>query len=87
VMAVLSTCRTCQREFEQSGKGRPRKDCTQCRPPGSKPAVATFEPVSKVSASMRQHPRMAFHGFVVDSHPAAWRWCAMCGLPKEKHPL
>jgi len=32
---TVSTCRTCGDYFEQSGKGRPRLDCTECRPPGS----------------------------------------------------
>lgn len=43
----MTICRVCDRRFEQTGKGRPRTVCTECRPPGA-------PKVSRVLADFRR---------------------------------
>lgn len=86
-MATATLCRVCGEPIvrEPGKKGRPLSAHPACRAnPASHKRISPA--VSEAPTALPKHPRMALHKFKRDPHPVAFRWCAMCGLPKEKHP-
>jgi hypothetical protein len=82
----MATCRTCGGEFEQSGRGRPRKDCLTCRPKGStKPVQKSVVPVDVAVLPPARHVVVSHHKFKPEDHPVAHRWCRICGRSQEAH--
>jgi hypothetical protein len=82
----MATCRTCGGEFEQSGRGRPRKDCLTCRPKGStKPVQKSVVPVDVAVLPPARNPLPACGRFAPEDHPVAFRWCRHCGRSKDVH--
>lgn len=68
VRGSYSCCRTCGRRFQQPGKGRPRVDCTDCRPPGSNRVVRVLDGF-RSQARARHAARAAAARRVARDHP------------------
>jgi len=84
-MATATLCRVCGEPIvrEPGKKGRPLSAHPACR--ANPKSHQRISPPQSARSETRPKALRSVHKFKHDPHPAAWRWCALCGRDRSVH--